>query len=324
MVAASAGRDGVAMTVAGLGWLLLTVLGLWVALVASRRVATHATIVATSTRMSPFLLGLVVLAVGTDVPEIVNSIITSAAGHGDLNVGDSMGSALTQMTLVLGLLPFLAGVMPIERRAVVVIGALTSAALVGSVFLGGDGDLSRRDGLILLGLWGGSMFVAARTDAWPDVAVERAATEHRWRHLALVVGSLLAVAAGAGVAVKGTVELARILDAPEFLISFFGAALGTSMPELIVDVTALRRGAYGLAVGDVLGSSLVDATLSIGIGPALFPTDIDAGHLVRGGLYAAAAVALVALTVGSRDRHDRRSGLMLLVIYGAAYAVMLR
>ncbi|HEY5650550.1 MAG TPA: hypothetical protein VIW46_03815, partial [Acidimicrobiia bacterium] len=105
-----------------LGWTLLAISGFWLALVASRRVATHANALVQATRLSPFVVGMVVLAIGTDVPEIVNSIVTSAAGHGDLNVGDSIGSTLTQMTLVLGILPFLTRSLEVQRRAVVAIG----------------------------------------------------------------------------------------------------------------------------------------------------------------------------------------------------------
>ena len=111
-------------------WLGVGVVGFAIALLASRRVAHHATVVVERTSLSPFFVGMVLLAIGTDIPEIVNSIVTSAAGHGDLNVGDSVGSALTQVTLVLGLLPFLTRRIETDSRAVQAIGGLTVGALV--------------------------------------------------------------------------------------------------------------------------------------------------------------------------------------------------
>jgi cation:H+ antiporter len=60
----------------------------------------------------------------------------------------------------------------------------------------------------------------------------------------------------------------------EYLIALFATSRKTSRPELVVDVTAVRRGARDMAIGDIVGSSLVDATLSVGIGPALFPAAI--------------------------------------------------
>lgn len=309
---------------AALAWLLVSVIGFGVALVASRRVATHATSLAQSTRLSPFVVGLVVLAVGTDIPEIVNSVITSYSGHGDLNVGDSIGSTLTQMTLVLGLLPFLAGALVVSRRAVVMIGALTTFAVLVGVVLVGDGRLSRVDAAALVIGWVVAIAVLQRAHAWPDIDSPEPVAGPRVRHAIGTLAYLAVVAGGAVAAVAGMVELAAILDVPEYIVSFFGASIGTSLPELIVDVTAIRRGAPELALGDVLGSSLVDSTLSIGIGPLAFPTEVDATVAVEGGLYAAVAVALAAMLLGTTGRHNRVSGVVLVVMYVAGYVVLLR
>lgn len=62
------------------------------------------------------------MSLGTDFPEIVNSIISSALGHVDINVGDSFGSVLTQMTLVLGLFPFIGGAFKVKREEIAVMG----------------------------------------------------------------------------------------------------------------------------------------------------------------------------------------------------------
>ena len=107
------------------------------------------------------------------------------------------------------------------------------------------------------------------------------------------------------------------------MISFFVASIGTSLPELVVDVTALRRSERDLAVGDVMGSSFVDATLSIGIGPLLFPTAVTASQAVRGGLFAAVAIAIVVVVLTRVARHDWRTGLLLIGLYAASYVVVL-
>ena len=307
-----------------LGWMVVSVLGFGVALAASRKVATHATSLVQSTGLSPFVVGIVVLAIGTDIPEIVNSVITSYAGHGDLNVGDSIGSTFTQMTLVLGLLPFLAGPLVVGRRGVIMIGALTTFAVLVGVILVGDGRLSRIDSVILVAGWVAAIAVAQRVNAWPDMDGPETVSGPRLRHALGTLMYLVVVAGGAVAAVAGMVEVAAILQVPEYIVSFFGASIGTSLPELIVDVTAIRRGAPALALGDILGSSLVDSTLSIGIGPMLFPTDVDAAVAVAGGLYAAVAVALAAMLLGTVRRHNRLSGIVLIGLYVAGYVVLLR
>lgn len=81
------------------------IIGLALLAISSEKAVAHSIGVATALKLSPLMIGLVVVSLGTDFPEIVNSIISSAMGHVDINVGDSFGSVLTQMTLVLGLLP---------------------------------------------------------------------------------------------------------------------------------------------------------------------------------------------------------------------------
>ena len=87
----------------------------------------------------PFIIGVTFFAVGTDIPEIANSVMASLAGHGDLNVGDSIGSVVTQITLVLGLFPFLGGRFVVGRYRAVATSSLTIAALLIGAFLVADG-----------------------------------------------------------------------------------------------------------------------------------------------------------------------------------------
>ncbi len=309
--------------IALIGWIALGVLGFAVAISASHRVADRATAVVEASNVSPFFVGAVLLAIGTDIPEIVNSLITSAAGHGDLNVGDSVGSALTQVTLVLGLLPFLAGTVRTDGRAVLAVGSLTVAALLLGVVLVVDGRLGRFEATLLLIGWLVAVYVTRNTSRIPHFSEDGPRSGPKARNIASALFYLLIVGAGAALAVLAMIRTAEILAAPEYVISFFGASLGTSLPELIVVVTAIRAGAVGLAIGDVFGSSLLDATVSLGIGPLLFPITVDASRAVPGGLYTAAAVALATMIVGGRAVHDRWTGAAVLVLYVAAYVVLL-
>src|SRR5918995_826280 len=128
-------------------------------------------------------------------------------------------------------------------------------------------------------------------------------------------GALALVGGGATLAVYSLVRLAEVIGVPEFLLAFFGASVGTSLPEILVDVTALRRGAYGIALGDALGSSMIDSTLSIGAGPVVAPADVTTRLAVIGSLYTLVAVATVGATLGWRRRHDRGSAIVLFAVY---------
>lgn len=308
-------------------WIAAALGGFLVAILGSRSAVEHATALAGRWQLPGFVVGLTLLAIGTDLPEIANSIVASASGNGDVNVGDSVGSAATQITLVLGLLPFFGRPLLASRRGLVAAGLLTAAALGLGTGLVADGYLGRPDAIILIGAWIAATWVVATVEPHSmhqlALALPREDEVPVWSRLIRALVGLAFVAGGASLAVWGVVEIAAAVGVPAYIISFFGASIGTSLPELVVDITAIRAGQTDLAVGDAFGSSLVDSTLSMGIGPVFFPTAVTASLAVVGGI-AAAVIALVVTLLFSRiPNHDRRSGLLLLIFYGILYAVVL-
>ncbi len=304
-------------------WAGVGAAGIVVALLASRRVIHHASAVAFGSKLPPFVIGTTLVAIGTDLPEIANSIVSSITGHGDLNVSDSIGSAATQVTLVLGILGLVAGPIVIGRRRVSVIGGLTVAALLLGVLFVADGYVSRAEGIALIAAWIGASLLAWRLGPRPSEPSLQVPAHKRTRHVALAFGGLAIVAGGSVAAVEALVRIAETMNVPLYIVGFLGAALGTSLPELIVDLTALRSGQRDLAIGDVFGSSLVDATLSLGIGPAIIPIAVDGPLSVSGGLVACAAIATVVLLLGWTRRHTRSTGVALIAVYAAVYATLI-
>src|ERR671924_1513094 len=104
--------------------------GLGVAIVASDKAVAYTRALAAALGAPPFIVGVALVSIGTDLPEIANSIAAHVEGEGDVNVGDSVGSTLTQYTLVLGLFPLVAGALVIDRRQVGVVTALTMGGLM--------------------------------------------------------------------------------------------------------------------------------------------------------------------------------------------------
>ncbi|MGI9627968.1 MAG: sodium:calcium antiporter, partial [Longimicrobiales bacterium] len=300
------------MIFAWLGLVLVSLIGL---VVASRSAIDHAQALAFGTKIPPFLIGITLMSVGTDLPEIANSIVASVGGHGDINVGDSIGSAVTQMTLVLGLLPWLAPPIDVSRKRVLVVCGACVAALLGGAWFVSDGYLARVEAAALLSWWVfGSVLIWKGTGPIAEPALPVPARKPLLNTLSLF-GALIAVTISASALVFAFVRLSEAVGIPEYLLTFFVASIGTSLPELFVDVTALRRGLKDMALGDILGSSFVDATLSLGIGPLIAPTAVTAALAVRGAWVGAAAVALVAFVLVTRRQHNRLSGLMLIAVY---------
>ena len=306
-------------------WLVALVAGIGVAAYASRRAVDRALDIADRLGMSKGLMGVTIVAIGTDLPEIANSIVSSMSGHGDLVVGDTTGSTLTQVTLILAILALTSRSLQStdgddQRSIVVPVGLMTVAATVLIAVLISDGHLSRIDGAVLVAVWAIAMTAAGR---WQR-------RSHLLTHVSEAPGNLgllqllmwLAIVAGsATVVVQAFVRISEQIGVPELVAGTLVLALGTSLPELVVDWTAIRRGAAALAVGDLFGSSLVDATLAIGIGPLIRPTAVSA-EAVSSVLVVAVGVAAATLIWHFRRPRSSLTPVLLLVVYGVCMATI--
>jgi cation:H+ antiporter len=303
---------------------VLVLVGLAAALAASELAVSYTRALAAGLGAPPFVVGVVLVALGTDLPEIANSIASHLQGEGDVNVGDSIGSTLTQYTFVLALFPLIAGTLAISRRQVGLVTVLTVGGLGLTTLFVLDGNLDRLEGFMLIAAWAGAT-AATATLLGGGAGDDPPAVRHDGKvaQTLVTLGALALVGAGATLAVYSLVRLAETVGVPEFVLAFFGASVGTSLPEIMVDITALVRGAPGIALGDALGSSLIDSTLSIGAGPAVMPADVTTRLAVVGSLYTLAAVATVGVVLAWRRRHDRASAALLTVLYALSYPVLL-
>jgi cation:H+ antiporter len=307
-------------------WILGLVAGVVVAALASRRAVGAALEASEALGVSTGLVGFSVVAVGTDLPEIANSITASLADHGDINVGDSTGSALTQVTLVLALLVLAAGLSTESQRRessesiAVPAGLVSVGALVLLAVMISDQHLSRSNGLVLVAVWVATLVWMHRRSRG-DEPRPRVADEHISRSVGRTIGWLLVVGAAAMLIVRAFVEITDRIGVPEFVASSIVLAIGTSVPELVVDWTAIRRGAAALAIGDLFGATLADSTLSVGAGPIVRATAVSNEAMI-GTLVIAVGVAVATLVVGYAQ--SRRSlAATLLAIYGVSLAVLI-
>lgn len=303
---------------------LAVIAGFTVSVLSSRKAVANTAELAAGTNISPFVVGFTLLALGTDLPEIANSIVSSVSGHGDLNVGDSIGSAATQVTLVLGLLPVLGGAaIMISKTRVLRIGIATVFALLLGAGLMLDGDITRIDALIFIAAW--AIGTAVTWGPPPEGTQEELSLEttEKMKKTFSVLFALGVVGGATIMAVWGLTTLAEAINVPEFIVAFFLASLGTSLPELVVATTAIRRGQTELAVGDALGATLIDSTLSIGIGPLIAPIVVTTSLVLPGSILTAGAVGVVALVLSRRGRHDWKTGALFILLYLMFYFVLL-
>jgi len=286
----------------------------------------HSAIIALELGIPPLMIGLLLVSLGTDLPEIINSIISSALNHGDINVGDSLGSVLAQMSLVLGLLPFLAGTFKVNRKEIGIIGACEVLALMLAVSIAEKGNISQINGLFLVASWPIFMLLirsaTAKNVTEKEEQVLPPSSQRRLHHLWVAVLGFVGVAIGSFIVIESVITLSSVFRISEYLISFFVVAIGTSLPELVVDLTAIRKKQYELAIGDAMGSCIVDACFSIGIGPLIFPVSVSGKLVMVTGLYAIFVSTVVILTLTLREKVDRITGALFIFLYFLSYTTL--
>ena len=301
--------------------------GIFLLTFSSDKAVEHSVHFASALGISSLMIGLILVSIGTDLPEIANSIVACSSGHGDIDVGDSIGSVLTQITLILGLIPFLGRKFKVKRKEVLVIGAFEVLALILAISIALTG-FTRVKAFLLIASWPIFLLVIKKTTAKDIVKKKQLKTQngrHYLIHLVIAALGFVGVAVGALAVVQSVISLSNELGVPEFFISFFVLAIGTSLPELVVDLTAIRKRQYELAIGDIIGSCIVDATISISIGQLFFPTAVFVGSPERSillALYAIPASAVVILTLALREKVDRRAGALFIILYLISYTLL--
>ena len=312
----------IAVTVTGL------IIGIVLMAYSSEKAVEHSVKIASALRISPLVIGLILVSIGTDLPEIVNSITSSAMGHADITIGDSLGSALAQMTLVFGLLPFLVGELKVKKREVLVIGACEVLALILAVSMAEKGYFTRINALFLMASWLVFILLArsvmAKNDKEKELAIAGADESHlhHFRHWLIALLGFVGVAIGAYIVVQSVITLSASFNISEYLISFFVVAIGTSLPELVVTITALRKRQYALSIGNIIGSCLFDASFSIGIGLLFFPQAISGSLAMTTGLYAIFGSIVVILMLALRGKVDKKAGALFIFVYLLSYSLM--
>jgi len=305
------------------------IIGIALMTYSSDKAVKHSVKIASALRISPFVIGLILVSIGTDLPEIVNSIISCAVGHADIELGDSLGSVLAQITLVLGLLPFLAGNFKVKRKEVLVIGTFEVGALILAVSIAEKGYFTRINAFFLVASW--PVFILLTRSLTAKNANEKEhimahhneSHRHHLRDWMIAILGFVSIAIGAYAVVQSVITLSAVFHISEYFISFFVVAIGTSLPELVVDVMALRRKQYELAIGDAIGSCLVDASVSVGIGQLFFPQAVSGEIAMITGLYAIFGVIVVILALALREKVDKKAGALFIFVYLLSYTLLI-
>ncbi len=225
--------------------------------------------------VAPVVIGLTVVALGTSAPELAIGVRAAAGGDTELAFGNVIGSNIANVLLILGsaaVISSLAVAQRIVRLDVPIVLALSVTVLV----LAADGTVGRIDGVLLLVALVGYLAWLTRTarHETPDVLAEYDDVVHDVesatadRPLAvqgvLILAGLAGLVIGGELLVDGAVEVAAELGVSDLVIGLTVVAIGTSLPELATSVLAALRGQRDMAVGNVIGSNVLNLTAVLG------------------------------------------------------------
>jgi cation:H+ antiporter len=295
-----------------------------------------ASALALALRVPQILVGLTVVAYGTSAPEVIVGVQAALSGHGDVALGNVVGSNIANIGLILGVAALIAPARVdggLRRRELPVL--LASTALIPILLL--DGVVSRLEasGLILVALVYTAWMVreargpSRHAQATADAAAERDAadvagaprTVGTVRSVLTAVVGLTVLLVGGHFFVDGAVALARTFGLSDRLVGLTIVAVGTSLPELVTSVIAARRGHSDLAIGNVVGSNIFNVFLCLGaaalagtVAAPLGSVAVDVGALI-------VVTALVAVFIRSQRTISRYEGGVALALFAAFMAV---
>ena len=214
--------------------------------------------------ISPFIIGVTIVAFGTSLPELATAVVSVLENESAIVAGTVIGSNVTNIALVLGLTTVIVGSIDLEYN----IWHIDMPYLWGSAFMMWFIFQDYRVDLFecIICLIGIAVFLAYSIQSTPKNNNVRPSVSWK-QYVMLVVGGVL-VAVGSEYVIHSIVELSAIAGIDSELISLSAVALGTSLPEVIVSLNAARRGKASIAVGNVLGSNVFNTYVVIGI-PAL-------------------------------------------------------
>ena len=312
------------LAIAG-GFILLT----W----SADRFVVGASAMAYNLKVSPLIIGLTIVGLGTSAPEMLVSAFASWQGNSGLAVGNALGSNIINTGLILGITAI---IIPLNVHSSILKRELPILLLVMvlALLLLMDGTLGRLDGALLLTgmaimlIWMIRLGRTSQTSEDPmsaEFADEIPTTLSMGRAVFwLVVGGLVLLGSSR-LLVWGAVSIAQEMGVSDLVIGLTIVALGTSMPELAATVMSAIKNEHDIALGNVIGSNIFNLLVVLGLPGLINPATIDTEVLARDyPVMIGLTVALFVMAYGFRGpgRINRIEGTVLVLAF-CAYQTLL-
>ncbi len=281
--------------------------------------------IAVKLNVSPLLVGLTIVALGTSSPEATVAILAALEGSPGVVLGNVIGSNIVNITVVVGLTALIAP-LTVQSETVrkeipfAMLAAIVLMILMADVALQGVGAniINRGDGIIILLFFSVFLyyvFEMARKNRSSTVEKVDADTGESWlKNILFTIGGLAAIIIGGEMVVSSATEIALSLGMSEALVGLTIVAIGTSLPEIMTSVTAALKGKGDMAIGNVVGSNIFNIFFVTGTASTVAPIAAESKLFFDGWVMVGLTVLLLIFS-RTHFKIGRREGAVLLLAY---------
>lgn len=275
----------------------------------------YAASIAQSFRLSKYVIGFLVVAIISILPETFIAISSSFQGIPEFGLGTLFGSNVADLTLVFAIIAFAATrSLPVQSTIL-----KNQYAYIGGIaiplILGLNGEYSRTDGAVLIVVGLLFYFLVLHKERAPSANIARQSLEHR--HVVRLILSMAVLLVAANLTVRFGVSLAGDLGVNPILIGLLIVGIGTTLPELVFSIRAVRNRHDGLALGDILGTVMTDATIVVGLMALIRPFTFNARIIYITGVFMLLSTVVLFSLMRTGRTLSKREAVILLAFYVA-------
>ncbi len=280
----------------------------------SKYVVEHALLLSKAFGISTLAIGFIVLSVSTSLPELMVAIFSALGNAPALAFGNIFGANFAALAFVLPICLIFGGAIYLKRHEVDSLIELLLIATVISLFIFSSGSVNFFYGIIFIALFAFLILRLHKSGKVPT-AFSNTVSPDKKKLVAIFIASVLLLLLSSKFLVDSAIQITSILLIPQTIFGAIALAMGTTLPELSVELRAIKKKEYGLAMGDLFGSAVTNITLVLGVLAILSPSAINTLPLLVPVLLTFVAAIFIWWTLRKKGILPKKSAFFLIVLY---------
>ena len=295
----------------------LIAIGCFLLIKGANYLVDNATLIAKYFKVPMLVIGMTVVAFGTSMPEFVVNVIASATGNATIALTNVYGSNFINILVILGLSAIIFPIKSKEHTVHTDMPIAIIASLVFLLFNLSGGMVTRLEGIVLLIMFIGFLFIQYKSAKEEFIADEQESNEsYLTKWIGMVILGLCLLTGGGQLVVRCAEKLALTMGISESIIGLTIVSLGTSLPELATSCVAAYKKNPDLALGNIIGSNIFNILMVIGLSATILPLPVYDGVIFDGVLDIFAAILVLLFVITNKNWEIKRwHGIVFLSIY---------